>query len=131
MNIAQLQNYFLKLDAQISELIYKMDSLGDKNSEGRKNYDRFLNLEKIRIEKTKKLFTNNKECKNSDVMHDVILCNDGTKLPIGYEATVISCYNNSIMGYYNTIVYVTSKKHNYFLNVSTCEFIKIGTIFND
>ena len=132
-DIAKLSREFIEINNEMSELIEISDSLA-KDGIGRNAWERYKELEDIRIQKTKDLFVNNKPDKMYDYVHDAILTNgDGVlDMPNGYTATIIASYYNSIMKYYNTIAVVkTPKNIEYLIDVSTFNKIKIGTIFNN
>ena len=132
-DIVKLAKEFLEIDNEMSELIEKSDSLA-KDGIGRNAWERYKELEDIRIQKTKDLFIDNSIDEMYDDIHDTILSDrdDVVEMPNGYTATIIASYYNSIMKYYNTIAVVkTPKNIEYLIDVSTFNKIKIGTIFNN
>ena len=132
-DIAKLSREFLEIDNEMSEVIEISDSLA-KDGIGKQAWDRYKELEHIRIQKSKDLFIDNSIDKMYDNIHDAILSDRDhlVEIPNGYTATIIASYYNSIMNYYNTIAVVkTPKNIEYLIDVSTYNKIKIGRIFNN
>ncbi len=132
MNIAKVSKEFLDIDVEMSELLAKSDSLATYGV-GRDAWDRYKELKDIRFQKAKALFTDNNPDDMSDYIHDVILADDlDISMPIGYKATIIASYYNSIMRWYTTIAVVeTSKQNMYLIDVATCDKVEIGTVYNE
>lgn len=132
-DIEKLSKEFLEIDNEMFELIEKADSLA-KDGIGKQAWEKYKELEHIRRQKSKELFTGNNPDEKYYYVHDAILSeNDGIVLmPNGYVATIIASYYNSIMGYYNTIAVVkTPKNIEYLINVPTFSKIVIGTIYSN
>ena len=132
-DIAKLSREFLEIDNEMSELIEKADSLAE-NGIGKQAWERYKELEHIRIQKSKDLFIDNSIDEMYDYIHDAILSDrdDVVEIPNSYTATIIASYYNSIMKYYNTIAVVkTPKNIEYLIDVPTYNKIKIGTIFSN
>ena len=132
-DIAKLSKEFLDIDNEMSELIWKADSLA-KDGIGKQAWERYKELEHMRRQKSIDMFMGNNTDEMYDCVHDAILYDrDGVaEMPDGYTATIIASYYNSIMNHYNTIAVVkTQKNTEYLINVPTYCKIKIGTIFTN
>ena len=128
-NQVELGEHFQSILEEKSRLIYISDSLGEKGSEGRLNWERYLELEDLIRTELKELFKGNNADKSFNEVHDAILCIDKkvAEMPKGYSAYIICCTHNSIMKYYNTIAVITTpNKEQYLIDVPTFEFRKIG-----
>ncbi len=129
-DILKLSKEFLAIDNEMSDLIKKSDSLAEDGI-GKQSWERYKELEQIRIQKVKDIFIGNKSDDMYDEVHDVILSDDDVStMPDGYSATIITSYYNSIMKYYNTIAVVKTPNNNeYLIDVPTYSKIKIGKNF--
>lgn len=130
MNVLDLCTFFSAIDKEMSELIFKADSLAE-NGIGKESWDKYKELEQIR---NQKIINNLPICYKGDEMfdevHDAILCYaDGfSKMPDGYSATIICSYYCSIMQHYQTIAVVnTPNNTEYLINVPTFDKLIIGT----
>ncbi len=130
MDIKKLSSEFLSIDEEMSDLIYKSNSLATEGV-GKESWERYKELEQIRRNKVKELFVDNNSDDMCDYVHDAILCDDkDIPMPIGYLATVIASYHNSLTRVYDTIVIVeTPQDSEYLICVPTFNKITIGTIF--
>lgn len=128
-NQVELGEHFQGMLDEKSRLIYISNSLGEKGSEERLNWERYLELEDVIRVELRELFKGNEHDKKYDKIHDVILCIDKkvARMPKGYSAYIICCTYNSIMRYYNTIAVITTPTNEqYLMDVPTFEFRKVG-----
>lgn len=130
MDIQKLSNEFIAIDEEMSDLIYKSNSLATEGV-GKQSWERYKVLEQMRKERVKELFVNNKPDDMYDYVHDAVLCDDeDIPMPIGYSATVITSYHNSLTRVYDTIVVVkTPQNSEYLIHVPTFNKVTIGTVF--
>lgn len=132
-NQVELGEHFQSILDEKSRLIYISNSLGEAGSEGRSNWERYLELEeliKVELGELYKGNPSNIACSRTfDIIHDTILCNDKTiiNFPKNYKAYIICSVYNSIFRYYRTSAVITTpKKEQFLISVPTDVPYKVG-----
>lgn len=127
-NIPKLLKEFYDIEKEMSDLIMKANSLAKDGIE-KFSWERYKELERLRIEKVKALYIGNKPDDMVDVIHDSIL-DDGNDFPKNYTAIVIASYYSYIAKQWNTVAIVNTPTHEkYLISVPTFRHVKIGTTY--